>query len=582
MAAWLPAPPLEAGTETAWPPIRVLLVDDERHERERLERLLGLAEATRFEVAGVANVEAALQSLAAGGPEAVLVDQSLPGRDGLALIALAERRGFEVPMILMGTSSARRIDLEGLEIGIADYLDKAELTPARLERCLRFAVERQRRRQRLDRLTQFDALTGLANRSLYLDRLERAIASARRQGGHVAVMIMDLNGFKAVNDRLGHGAGDRLLQVVGDRLAGRLRQTDTAARLGGDEFAICAEHLARPEDAPLVARKLLEAVSPAIDLDGEAAFVTGSLGVALFPGDGDDAAGLLRLADAAMYRAKAEGGNRCRFHDERLDARLSEGTRAQSALRRALEADELTVHFQPQVSFGAAELGLAVWLHWRHPELGLVDAAQIRALAEDTGLVEPLTDWLIRTACGHAGEWQKAGFERVHVAVPVLSRRQLGWSRLADRVGAILAGTGLAPERLELEIPEALLMQEVAGGSAVLRALDALGVRLAVDGFGAGPMSLTLLNEAPIDTVKLSRRLVGGTPDDRRRTAVLRAVIRLCRELGLRVVADGPEGHAQLQLLRREGCHAVEALMSGPPLPAAACLTWLRHASGRT
>ncbi|HET6469487.1 MAG TPA: EAL domain-containing protein [Geminicoccaceae bacterium] len=600
LAPWLPAPAGESrAVAAATHPelvLNVLIVDQEPGFLG-LAGLLARAPDTRFAVERASGVEAGLRRLAAGGLDACLVASRLPGRDGLEFARLAQARGFEVPMILIGEATGagevagatpvrRRMDLDSLEVGAADYLERAELAPdepgaARLERALRFAVARRRQLARLDRLAQFDPLTGLANRALFQDRLERALATARRQGSRIAVMVLDLNGFKPVNDRLGHGAGDELLQVVADRLAGRLRQTDTAARLGGDEFAVCAEHLAKPEDAPLVAQKLLDALGPPITLAGGQALVTGSLGVALFPGDAEDAATLLRHADAAMYRAKSEGGNRCRFHDPRLDGRMRQGALVEAGLRQALESDALALHFEPQVTLGRGALGLAASVHWRHPELGLADAVRLRAMAEDTGLAEALTDWLIRAACGHAREWQEAGFERVHVAVPILSRRQLAWSGLESRVQVLLRASGLAPGRLELELGERLLAQELQAGSGVLPALKRQGLRLALHDFGSGEISLAVLRDAPLDTVKLSPALLRGTPDDARQTATATSVVRLARRLGLRVVAAGVENPAQLHMLRREGCTAVQGPMSCPPLPASACLDWLREADLR-
>jgi EAL domain-containing protein (putative c-di-GMP-specific phosphodiesterase class I) len=326
----------------------------------------------------------------------------------------------------------------------------------------------------------------------------------------------------------------------------------------------------------------LKALSPPVDLGGATATVTGSLGVALFPTDAADAATLLRLADEAMYRAKDEGGNRCRFHDPQLDGRMQQGVLIEADLGRALEAGDLALHFQPQVTLAPGELGLAASVHWRHPELGLASGEQVRAMAEATSLVEPLTDWLIRAACRHARAWQDAGFERFHVAVPILSRRQLAWSGLAERVRDLLGKAGLAPERLELEVSEGLAAQDLEIGGGTLAALKGQGVRLALDAFGGGRAPLALLTDVPLDTVKLARSLLRGTPEHPRRTALVGSMVRLARRLGLRVVAEGVENQGQLHMLRREGCDAVQALMSCPPLPAAACLDWLREATARS
>jgi diguanylate cyclase (GGDEF)-like protein len=561
--------------------LKTLVVDDCEDEFALVRDLLGRAEETRFLAEWAPTFEAGLRRLAVGGLDACIVDSRLAGGDGLEFLRLALRRGFETPIIVVTGDGDRRIDLEAIELGAADFLDKEEYDVERLERALRFALTRRRTAERLGRLAQYDELTGLANRSLMLDRLDRALAAARRHRGHVAVMLLDLNGFKAVNDRLGHGAGDRLLRIVADRLSRRLRETDTVARLGGDEFAVIVESLGKPEHASLVARKLLEAVAPPIALDGETVSVTASLGVALSPRDGDDPATLLRLADAAMYRAKAQGGNRCRFHDEAVDSRMRRGVLLEQDLRRALEREEFVLHFQPQVTLRPGELGLASLVRWRHPELGVVDADRFRSLAEDTGLLEPLTDWLLGAASAQIRRWHEMGLHALHVAVPILSRRQLAWSPLARRVAEQLERDGVDPGSLELEIDEHLLLEELEAAGATLPALRELGVRLAVAGFGSGSTSLMLLRDAPLRTLKLARALLEGTPKDMHRGLFVAAIIRLARQLGLRIVAEGVESQAQLQMLRREGCDAVQAFMSCPPLPADACTDWLHKAAQR-
>ena len=563
------------------PVLRLLVVDGDEADFRRLRDLLARAADTQFHVDWASTFDGGMRRLAAGAYDLCLVEYRLGGRDGLDFIRLAQRRGFETPIILTASRPERRIDLESMELGAADYIDKEQMRDDRLERAIRFAVARRLGAERLGRLAQYDDLTGLANRALFGDRLERALANARRQRHHVAVMLLDLNGFKPVNDRLGHSAGDRLLRIVADRLSGRVRETDTVARLGGDEFGIVVEGLARPDQAALVARKLLEAIAPPIALDADEVQVTASLGVALYPRDSAEPTTLVRLADAAMYRAKAQGGNLCRFHDEGFDGRMRRGVILEQDLRHAIERSEFVLHFQPQVTLRPGELGLASFVRWQHPELGLVEADRFRTLVEDAGLLEPLTDWLLGEACAHLARWQQAGMRSIHVAVPILSRRQLAWSDLARRVKDRLDRVGLPPDSLELEIGERPLLDEVECGARALPALFELGTRLAVDGFGSGPTSLVLLRDARLHTLKLSRSLLEGTPADRHRTFFASAVIRLGKQLGLRVVAEGVESRAQLRMLRDEGCDAVQAFLSCPPLPADACTDWLRSAARR-
>jgi diguanylate cyclase (GGDEF)-like protein len=395
-------------------------------------------------------------------------------------------------------------------------------------------------------------------------------------------MVLDLNGFKAVNDRLGHGVGDRLLTIMGIRLRSRLRETDTVARLGGDEFAMVVENLAKPEHAALVARKLLDAVVPPIVIDAHSVTVTASLGVALYPQDGSRGTTLLREADRAMYRAKAEGGNLCRFSSEQIDQRAQRGALVEADLRQALDHGGLILRYQPQINLrgGGPGIGIAGLPHWEHPELGLLGADRFIPLAEDSGMLDALTDWMLQAACMQGRAWQAMGFGKVHLAVPLLSRRQLAWSGLARRVRDCLDAERLEPGCLEIELCEDVLMSESAAG---LRALKEQGVRIALDGFGRGPISLRCLQPGILDTLKLAREWhhEAAAAGAAGHAAVVGAIVGLARELGLRVVAEAVDDPAQLAFLRQRGCCAVQGLMGGAPLPPQACTSWLRKAARR-
>jgi diguanylate cyclase (GGDEF)-like protein len=394
-------------------------------------------------------------------------------------------------------------------------------------------------------------------------------------------MILDLNGFKAVNDRLGHGAGDRLLTIMAQRLSGRLRETDTVARLGGDEYAILIENLAKPEHAALVARKLLDTVAPPATVDGQEVSVTASLGVALYPRDCQDGPALVRAADRAMYRAKAEGGNLCRFSSEELERRVQRGALVETDLRRGLERGEFVLHYQPQVTLTPGALGISAQLRWRHPQLGLIGPERFLSLAEDNGLLEAITVWQFQAACSQARRWHDQGFGRVHVALPLLSRQQLAWSGLTGRLATSPREAGLPPGRLEIELGEELLLNDADAGGAAHAGLKELGVRLALDGYGRGPTSLRGLQLGVLDTLKFARELHRDVPGHAAHSAVVGALVALARELRLRVVAEGVDRQEQLLYLRRCGCDAVQAFMSCPPLPPEACGGWLRQASAR-
>jgi diguanylate cyclase len=562
-------------------PVRVLLVEDSEEDCRRTGDLLHCARLVAFAIDRARSVEEALIGLGTGSYDVCLLEPRLAAGPGLELVRAAQNGGFRTPIIILTGSGTPELDIEAMALGVAAFLDKGQVDAAHLERTIRYAVTRFRQAERLNRLAQYDELTGLANRSLFQDRLTRAIAWARRHDRLAAVMILDLNGFKAVNDQLGHSAGDRLLTIVAGRLTKRLRETDTVARLGGDEFALLIENLAKPEHAALVARKLLDAVAPPIELDEQQVTVTASLGVALYPRDGADSDTLVREADRAMYRAKAEGGNLCRFSSDQMQRRIQRGALLEADLRRALICGELLLHYQPQVTLSPGALGISAMIRWAHPELGLIGPERFLPLAEDSGLVPSLTEWLCQAACAQARYWSDLGLGAVHLAVPLLSRQQLRWSGLPGRLQDYLSDAGLSPARLELEIAEPLLLADAEGGGGGLAALDEIGVRIALDDFGSGPMSLRSLELGLLDTIKLVRAMHQEVPDDQQRGAMVRAIVSLAKDLGLRVVAEGVDRHDQLAFLRRVGCDAVQAFMSCPPLPADACTSWLRQASAR-
>jgi diguanylate cyclase (GGDEF)-like protein len=559
-------------------PIRLLLVEDSEEDYRRVCDLLDAARHVSFVVEWARSAMDAVTRLGAGAYDVCLVDQRLSDGDGLELARAAHDRGLRTPIVMLIGSSPLELDFAAMALGVSDLLDKGRIDATLLERTIHYALARHREAERLNRLAQYDELTGLGNRSLFQDRLARALAWARRHHRLVAVMVLDFNGFKAVNDRLGHSTGDRLLKIMAKRLSERLRETDTVARLGGDEFALLIENLAQPEHAALVARKLLDTVAPAVELDGQQVSVTASLGVALYPSDGRDAAELLRRADRAMYRAKAKGGNLCRFSSDQPQRRIRP---LESDLRRALAQGELVLHYQPQVTLRAGALGISAMARWAHPELGLIGPERFLLLAEDNRLLPALIEWLCQAGCAQARSWSELGLGPVHLAVPLLTHRQVAWTELAAHLQSCVRDAGLAPARLEIEIAEPLLLADAEAGGAGLAALNQIGVRIALSGFGSGPMSLRGLPLGLLHTIKLARELHRDVPHDHRRSALVRAIVSLAKDLGLRVVAQAVDRHEQLAFLRRTGCDAVQAFMSCPPLPAAACTSWLRQASSR-
>ena len=431
-------------------------------------------------------------------------------------------------------------------------------------------TERVRAQERLQYLAHHDVLTGLPNRVLFLDRLNQAMARARRHGRTVAVLFMDLDRFKVINDSLGHAVGDGILRELGGRLREVVRDGDTVSRFGGDEFAVLLEDMAQPEDVPRVAHKLLEALTEPFRVEGRELFLTASIGASLFPADGEDAQTLLKHADAAMYQAKERGRNSFRFYSAEIGARSARRLDLETHLRRALDRGEFTLHFQPQLSLRTGRVtGVEALLRWEHEALGRVPPAEFIPVLEDTGLIVPVGAWVMEEACRWLATWRAAGVDGFTVSVN-LSAHQLHRPRIADEILEILERTGVdaGSECLELELTESLLMHEVEETIAKLHVLREAGVRIAVDDFGTGYSSLAYLKRFPIHVLKIDRSFVCDLPHDPDDRVIARSILSLGRNLGLEVVAEGVETREQLDFLRREGCDAMQGYLVSPPVPA--------------
>jgi diguanylate cyclase (GGDEF)-like protein/PAS domain S-box-containing protein len=427
-------------------------------------------------------------------------------------------------------------------------------------------TERRRAEEKVEYQAYHDALTGLPNRLLLKDRLTQALAQMERYGAVLAVTFLDIDNFKSINDTLGHPVGDRLLQDVAERLQGCTRQSDTVARVGGDEFALIFPKLGSATDAAPMAEKVLRAFASPFLVDGHELDVTASLGVAIFPDDGDDPDVLLRNADAAMYRAKEMGRNNYQLCTPGMNARAIERMSMERGLRRALERGELVVHYQPLVSLATGRIvGTEALVRWRHPERGLVFPDAFIPVAEETRLIVPLGGWVLETACLQLRAWRDAGFGSLRMLVN-LSMRQLQQADLAKVVGSALERAGVPAECLELEITESVAMHDVEWTKGVLRALRGMGVRISIDDFGTGQSSLSHLKHFPLSTLKIDRTFVRDIAIDPDNEAIVSAVIALAHILKLSVVAEGVESAEQLRFLRQAGCEEGQGYLFGKPL----------------
>ena len=429
-------------------------------------------------------------------------------------------------------------------------------------------TERMRAEERLDYLAHHDSLTGLPNRVLLHDRLQQTMIDARRHDRLAAVLFLDLDRFKTINDTLGHETGDALLKAVAERLQGCVRDGDTVARLGGDEFSVVLADVAHVDDVARVAHKILHSVATPFQIAGKELFVTTSIGVTLFPFDDNTPEGLLKNADVAMYQAKEAGRNAYRYFTAEMNVRALERLRLETDLRHAIERNELLLMYQPQVNLKDGRLiGVEALIRWRHPESGLVSPAQFIPIAEETGLIGPIGEWVLRTACAQNKAWQNAGLPPVYVTVNV-SARQLKQQGLIHSVTRILKDTGLAPEYLGLELTESMLVENVERTVAVLNELHALGVCFSIDDFGTGYSSLNYLKRFPIDILKIDQSFMRGIPGNAEDTAIARAIIVMAHGLGIKTIAEGVETEAQFAFLRTHRCDGMQGFYFSPAVPA--------------
>jgi len=437
---------------------------------------------------------------------------------------------------------------------------------------------RRRMQNQMSYMARYDLLTGLANRYLFQENLGHSISRARRHGHSMALMFVDMDHFKNVNDTLGHPVGDDLLKAVAQRLVQGVRTTDTVARIGGDEFTVILEDLPNMSDVYQVADKVLHLMEQPFRLGQHEAYATCSIGIAVFPGCGDTAESLTKNADTAMYRAKERGRNSyCVFSSE-MGEKLTKRVNLERDLRHALERNQFELHYQPKISLDTgAILGLEALIRWHHPDLGLIAPDDFIGIAEETGLILPIGEWVISAACEQLQSWNDRGMSRAVSVAVNLSSRQLGGLDLPARVGKIVQQFCLLPGQLELELTESCIMREPERAIATLRLLSDLDVRISVDDFGTGYSSLSHLKTLPIDTLKIDKSFVRDIASDPNDAAVVRAIIGIASTLGLGTVAEGVETIEQMNFLRDCGCQHAQGYYFSRPIQANAVPELFEH-----
>jgi diguanylate cyclase (GGDEF)-like protein len=559
----------------------VLIIDDEVQIRSLLVEVLD----EMYECSAAESAEEALQALATRSFDLVISDIDMGGMSGLELVPHVHLISPDTVVVMVSGNQDIESAIEAMRAGAFDYITKPidlRHVEAAVERALHHSVllkERtaykaqlesllQLRTAEVDRLAYYDTVTQLPNRALFEDRLAKAVAIAKTSGETLGLLFISLDQFKKVNDSLGHGLGDSLLREFAERLKSCITESDTLARFAGDEFALLQMQIEGTKDVIETMGSLSQVLKFPFELSGHEVFTTASVGVSLFPHDSDDSQMLLKNAGAALYKAKRSGGANCQFYTKDLHEVASRRLALETSLRRAIQKQEFLIHYQPRVSVESLAItGVEALLRWNHPQLGIVGPSEFIPLAEDTGLIVPIGEWLMRHACLQNRRWQELGYSPIQVAVNICAR-QFQEQDLAETIVRILDETGLEPEYLELELTESSIMQNADHAAEVLTRLKSMGIDISIDDFGTGFSSLASLKRLPIDSLKIDQSFVRDVSTDPDDAALVMAIITLAHNLRLRVIAEGVETEEQLRFLDLLRCDEIQGYLFSRPLPA--------------
>lgn len=559
----------------------VLIIDDEEQIRSLLIDLFG----NQYQCSDAGSAEEALAALSQNAFDLVISDIDMGGMSGLELVPRVHSLSPDTVVVMVSGNQDIEFAIKALRVGAFDYITKPlELrhVEASVERALnhcKLLKEKRRYKEQLENLLQqrtaevdwlayYDTVTQLPNRALFEDRLKQAVAIARAREQALGVLFISLDQFKKVNDTLGHGLGDSLLREFAERLKSCISKTDTVARFGNDEFALLRTQIEGTGDVIETIGSLSQVLKFAFDLAGHELFATASVGVSLFPLDGADSQTLLKNAGAALYKAKRSGGANYQFYTADMHELATRRLALETNLRRAIQNEEFLLHYQPRVSVDSLAItGVEALVRWQHPQLGLVSPSEFIPLAEDTGLIVPIGEWVLRSACQQAQRWRRQGFAPMQIAVNI-SARQFHDRDLSQTVIRILEETGLPPKHLELELTESSIMHSAEFAAGMLNRLKNMGINIAIDDFGTGFSSLASLKRLPIDALKIDQSFVREANSDPDDAALVMAIITLAHNLRLKVIAEGVETEDQLRFLQLLRCDEIQGFLFSQPLPA--------------
>lgn len=588
--------------------IKILLIEDNPADARLIEEMLAEAKGLLYDLKWVDNLTAGIKYLEAGEIDVVLLDLGLPESCGMETLQRLHAQVPSVPtLVVFSGLSDESIAIQAVQAGAQDYLVKGQVDSALLARSIRYAIERSQAKEALQQahaelerrvvertaelantvnalnaeilerkqaeeriryMAHYDALTGLPNRILLQDRVRQALAYAHRNRTQVALLFIDLDYFKHINDSLGHPIGDRLLQMVANRFQEYLRQGDSVARLGGDEFVLCLPLLTGSNDAALVAQKALDVLDIPFIVEGHELHVSASIGISLYPQDGTNVENLMRAADTAMYHAKEKGRNNYQFFTPALNKAAQQRLVVANQLRNALARNEFAVYYQPQIDMASGTIFSAeALLRWQKPGQAAVSCGPYISIAEETGLVLPIGEWVLRQACRQLKQWRNAGYPTLRMAVN-LSPRQFYQPNFLNKIQQILDEAELPASALNLEITESLLLQRSEDNVAALNQLSSMGMQLSVDDFGTGYSSLAYLQRFPVHAIKIDQSFVRGIGRDSNHTALVAAIIAMANSLELKVLAEGVETSQQRTFLMAHGCPAAQGFYYSEAVPA--------------
>jgi diguanylate cyclase (GGDEF)-like protein len=559
--------------------LKILLVDDDEDDYIMTRDLLSEIKELNYDMKWVPTYDAALEAMKCNDYyDVFLFDYRLGDRTGLELLRETVANGCKVPIILLTGQGDHELDVEAMKLGAADYLNKGQIDASLLERSIRYAIERKRSEEQIIQMAYFDNLTNLPNRILFQDRLKQALAHCERYQRQLAMLFLDLDNFKRINDTLGHFMGDLLLKEVANRLKSCVRKNDSVgrqnideldrsvARLGGDEFIILLNEINNAHDVAKVAQRVLTALSKPFFVLSQEVFITASIGIIVYPFDGSDIDTLLKNADTAMYHAKSQGRNNYQFYKESMNATALEMFTIENHLRKALDRGEFLLYYQPRMDILTGKIvGMEALLRWRHPDKGIILPAEFIYMAEETGLIVPIGEWVLNTACAQNKAWQTEGLAPIHMSVN-LSGQQFKQYDLLKTVDRALYNTRLDPQYLELEITESIIMKNVEMTIAMLQELKGIGIQISMDDFGTGYSSFSNLTRFPLNIIKIDRSFVRYIPENQNDIAIVKAIIAMSKTLKLTIVAEGVETEQQLEFLFEQGCDEMQGFLFSPPI----------------